>query len=94
MTSYGEMNNILKHGLYRVGSLSCTPLKDFHDVICVILNTSDKRVTKRMYSFSELQDLESKLVLITGSKAQNRKEVDLFLDVCAKCTRSHFGECH
>ena len=75
------MNNILKHGTYKVGSQSSNPMKNFHDVICVKLKTSDKRVSKQLYSFNELQDLESKLVLITGSKAQNRKEVDLFLDV-------------
>ena len=82
VTSYGEMNNILKHGIYRVGSRSSTAIKtDFQDVISMKLRCTDKRITKRQYSFSELQDLESKLVLITGSKAKNRKEVDLFLDV-------------
>ena len=81
VTSYGEMNNILKYGTYKVGSSSSTPVNTFHDVICVKLRTTDKRVSKQLYSFHELQDLESKLVLITGSKAQNRKEVDLFLDV-------------
>ena len=83
VTSYGEMYNILKRGTYTVGSQSSTAVKkDFHDVIAVKLTRTDRRVTlKSQYSFYDLQDLESKLVLITGSKAKNRREVDLFLDV-------------
>ena len=77
------MNNILKHGTYTVGSpLSTAVQKDFADVITVSITRSDRHITlKRRYTFHELQDLESKLVLITGSKAKNRGEVDLFLDV-------------
>ena len=82
VTSYGEMNHILKHGTYQVGSRSsCNVLKNIHEVIKVKLRAKDKRITKLLYTFEELQDLESKLVLITGSKAQNREQVELFLDV-------------
>ena len=81
VNSYGEMNNILKHGTYRIGSQSTSVVKHLCNVITLKLNTTDRKITKRHYSFVELQDLESKLVLITGSKAKNRNEVDLFLDV-------------
>ena len=75
------MNNILKYGVYRIGSNSSSVVKKLQDIITLRLNTSDRKITKCHYSFVELQDLESKLVLITGSKAKNRNEVDLFLDV-------------
>ena len=75
------MKNILKHGIYRIGSNSSLAVKKLQDIITLRLNTSDRKITKCLYSFVELQDLESKLVLITGSKAKNRNEVDLFLDV-------------
>ena len=75
------MNNILKHGVFKVGLERARFDADLPDIVCVDLKTTDRRIGKRHYRFSELQDLESKLVLITGSKARNRKEVDLFLDV-------------
>ena len=74
------MNNILKLGVYKIGSTSSV-VRKLQDIVSLKLNTKDRKVTKRQYSFIELQDLESKLVLITGSKAKNRNEVDLFLDV-------------
>jgi hypothetical protein len=75
------MNNILKLGVYRIGSTSPSVVRKLQDIVSLKLNATDRKVTKRHYSFVELQDLESKLVLITGSKAKNRNEVDLFLDV-------------
>lgn len=81
VTSYGEMNNILKHGVFRIESNSSSVVTKLHSIITLRLNTTDRKITKRHYSFVELQDLESKLVLITGSKTKNRHEVDLFLDV-------------
>ena len=75
------MNNILNHGVYRIGSTSSSDVRKLQDVVSLKLNTTNRKITKHHYSFVELQDLESKLVLITGSKAKNRNEVDLFLDV-------------
>ena len=45
------------------------------------LNTPKDKVLKTFYNLDELRDLESKLVLITGSKAENRTEVDHYLNV-------------
>lgn len=75
------MNNILKHGVFKVGSNNAEVVRHLHKIVSVKLKTTDRRIVKRAYNFTELQDLESKLVLITGSKARNRGEVDLFLDV-------------
>ena len=75
------MNNILKLGVYKIGSTSSSVVRKLQDIVSLKLNAIGRKITKHNYSFVELQDLESKLVLITGSKAKNRNEVDLFLDV-------------
>ena len=67
------MNNILKLGVYKIGSTSSSVVRKLQDIVSLKLNAIGRKIT--------LQDLESKLVLITGSKAKNRNEVDLFLDV-------------
>ena len=75
------MENILKYGRYRVGCISDKTFETIHDVVSLKLEERDKTLSKTMYSLDELRDLESKLVLITGSNADNRTRVDLFLDV-------------
>jgi hypothetical protein len=76
------MRNILRYGIYQVGDASQSKLpQTIHDVIFVKLNPRDKVLTKIFYNLDELRDLESKLVLITGTKAANRKEVDHYLNV-------------
>ena len=76
-TSYGQMSNILKYGTYRVGFKKNA--QTVHDLISVTL--SRQKVVKWKYSLDELRDLESKLVLICGNKAENRAEVDDYLNV-------------
>ena len=84
VTSYGQMRSILRYGIYQVGVASQSRLlQNIHDVIFVKLNPGDKPLTKTLYSLDELRDLESKLVLITGSKAPIRTEVDHYSNVCA-----------
>ena len=84
VTSYGQMRNILKYGCYEVGStVQSKQVHDVHDLISLKLSIKDKQLNKTSYSLDELRDLESKLVLITGSKAENRTEVDHYLNVCA-----------
>ena len=86
VTSYGQMNNIFDYGCYRVGSRKNVICKTHSEVISLSLNErrSKKRLTKISYNLEDLRDLESKLVLITGSKAENRAKVDLFQDVKLK----------
>ena len=82
MTSYGQMNNIFQYGCYFVGSDESKICHSFHEVVQLSLQGHKKgKFTKKHYNLDELRDLESKLVLITGSKAENRADVDHFIDV-------------
>lgn len=57
-------------------------MDSIHGVIHLALTPQPgKKLLKTSYSLDDLRDLESKLVLITGSKAENRGEVDQFLNV-------------
>ena len=75
-TSYGQMTSILT---YRVG-FKKNP-QALHDVISVTLTRRYQNLVKWKYTLDELRDLESKLVLICGNKAENRAEVDHYLNV-------------
>ena len=79
------MNNIFDCGCYRIGVKKSVICKSHNEVISLTLKEnkgrSEKRLAKKKYSLEELRDLESKLVLITGRNAENRKMVDLFLNV-------------
>ena len=81
VTSIDQMNNILKYGYYSIGSSKNKICHSVHEIISLSLQEKDQRLVKKHYNLEELRDLESKLVLITGSKADHRKQVDLFLDV-------------
>ena len=82
-TTFGQMNNIINYGCYKVGSRKLQIFQSREEIVYVTLHERDKRLHKKTYTLEDLKDLESKLVLITGSKAENRKEVDYFLDVCS-----------
>lgn len=82
ITSYGQMNNIFQCGCYKIGIKKSEICKSHNQVISLTLKeTGGKRLAKKRYNLEELRDLESKLVLITGRNADNRKVVDLFLNV-------------
>ena len=81
VSSYGHMNNIFKYGCYSVGTRKSQICQNFHEVIHLLMKESYNHLAKNSYNLEELHDLESKLVLITGSKAEYRAQVDLFLDV-------------
>ena len=81
VTSFGQMRNIITYGWYKVGSRDGQVVHSIHDMIQLKLKNTPKQLSKSSYTLDELRDLESKLVLITGSKAENRKEVDQFLNV-------------
>ena len=84
LTTYGQMNNIFNYGCYTIGSDRTKICQNYHEVIHLSLEEKDKPLTKKSYKLDELRDLESKLVLITGSKAENREQVNIFLDVSNK----------
>ncbi len=78
-TSFGQMAHILKYGSYRVGFQKNA--RTVHDLISVTLDQRYQKLVKVKYTLDELRDLESKLVLICGNSADNRAEVDHYLDV-------------
>lgn len=83
VTSFGQMDNIQDCGCYTVGGKRNAAMNSIHDVIQLTLSPkAGKELVKRSYNLDDLRDLESKLVLITGSKAENRAAVEHFLDVC------------
>jgi len=84
VTSFGKMRSILAYGHYRVGSRSMQMVHSIQDMIHLKLENTGKQLPKTSFSLDDLRDLESKLVLITGSKAENRKEVDQFLNVSGR----------
>ena len=79
---YGQMNNIHTCGRYIVGGRSDRAMDSIHDVIQLILTPPGRKLLKTSYNLNELRDLESKIVLITGTRAENRAAVNHFLDVC------------
>ncbi len=69
-------------GQYSVGAgVGQTVVHGIHEVIRLKLDDRSKQLTKTTYTLDELRDLESKLVLITGSEAKNREKVDQFFNV-------------
>lgn len=88
VTTYGQMENILKYGRYQVKistDTSNVTAKTLHDLISVQLHLKEHEDTnalpKMSYSLSDLRDIESKLVLISGNRKESKKEVDLFFSV-------------
>ena len=75
------MRNILKYGSYRVGASSEDTVQSVNDLITMRLDERDQKFIQKVYTLDELRDLESKLVLICGSKEESRTEVDHFLNV-------------
>ena len=80
------MDKILECGSYKVGNEERKVFGNLDEVVLMHLTVNKDDITntadlKAMYSLGELRDLESKLVLITGSQAENREKVDNFLNV-------------
>ena len=83
VTSFGQMGNIRGYGYYTIAGKRDVAMHSIHNVIQLTLYPpKEKEVRKTSYSLDELRDLESKLVLITGSKAENRGAVEHFSKVC------------
>lgn len=79
VTSVNQVEDINKFGVY---TISCEEGK--------ILQRIDKAIqlkilkviaAKKLYSFDDLRDLESKLVLIRGRSTKGGAEIDRFLNV-------------
>ena len=76
-TSFGQLDACIKHGMFRVGQRGADIFHNMSDIVKLTVDSKHGRV----YTLDGLKDLESKLVLITGSKDERRRTVDGFLDV-------------
>ena len=76
-TSFGQLDACIKHSTFHVGQRGADIFHKMSDIVKLTVDSKHGRV----YTLDGLKDLESKLVLITGSKDERRKTVDGFLDV-------------
>ena len=81
VTSFGKLKHILTYGHFHIGSQSRKVIQSIHEIVHLKLLKTGKQLPQMSYSLDDLRDLESKLVLITGSKAKNKEEVNQFLNV-------------
>ena len=80
-SSFGQMKNIKEYGCYTIGSQALGVHSKLSQLIRMDLEQRDKPLAQLKYSLDELRDLESKLVLITGSESEEKEQVDHFLNV-------------
>lgn len=80
-SSFGQMYNIKRYGYYTVGSSTEVTYSKASEVIKMDLKQEHKSLARYKYTMDELRDLESKLVLITGRKSEEKNDVDHFLKV-------------
>lgn len=76
-TTFEQMNMCFQHGEFKVGESGSSTFTKVNDIVVLTVESDHAR----KYTLDELKDLESKLVLITGSRDDRRKQVDGFLDV-------------
>ena len=79
VTSVNQVEDINKFGAYTISCKGKKILPSIEDAI--VLEISRAKAAKRSYSFNDLRDLESKLVLIRGRSTKGGAEIDRFLDV-------------
>ena len=79
VTSIDQVEDINKHGVY---TICCGGKKLLQSIeSAVSLKIVRVNAAKKKYSFNDLRDLESKLVLIRGRGTKGGAEIDRFLDV-------------
>jgi len=79
VTSVNQVEDIYGFGAY---TISCEGKKVMQTIgEAITLKISRVKAAKKLYSFNDLRDLESKLVLIRGRDAKGGAEIDRFLTV-------------
>ena len=76
-----QVEDISGYGAY---TISCEGSKIMQSIEnAIVLKISRVKAVKKLYSFNDLRDLESKLVLIRGREdTRGGAEIDRFLTVC------------
>lgn len=79
VTSVNQVEDINKFGVY---TISCNEdrISQFIDK-AIELKVTKINAAKTLYSFNDLRDLESKLVLIRGRSTKGGEEIDRFFNV-------------
>ena len=80
VTLISKVNDINQWGEYKICSSEEIPLLFIGDAIKLTIHRPN--AVKQEYSLDDLQDLESKLVLITDKHTVGKVETDKFLNVC------------
>ena len=84
-----RMENVLKYGVYVIGSPKRKIFVNVDDIFQLKVLPEGSQVNespqyskiKNVYGLEEVRDLESKLALITGSKADHQVNFKLFFNV-------------
>ena len=91
-TSVNQVDNINNYGAY---TINCKEKKLLQSIeSAVSLKITQINAAKKIYSFDDLKDLESKLVLIRGRSTNGGKEITRFLDVSAIVTYIYVVICN
>ena len=80
VTSVNQVEDINRYGAYTISCEGKKMMQFIGDAIN--LKISRVKAAKKLYSFNDLRDLESKLVLIRGRGTKGGAEIDRFLSVC------------
>ena len=79
VTSVNQVEDINNHGSYTISCKGKNIMQSIGDAIT--LKILRVKAAKKQYSFNDLRDLESKLVLIRGRNTKGGAEIDRFLNV-------------
>ena len=87
-SSFSQLEIINSRGVYQIGAIRCDSGLAPHDYtldkclkVEIASDENEAGGTVKSYSYSFLQDLESKLMLICGQNHQHRNTVDMFVEV-------------
>ena len=84
VTSVNQVEDINNYGAF---TICCDGRKLLQSIEgAVSLKITRIKAAKKVYSFNDLRDLESKLVLIRGRGTKGGAEIDRFLDVSVVVT--------
>ncbi|XP_062507501.1 E3 ubiquitin-protein ligase rnf213-alpha-like isoform X2 [Corticium candelabrum] len=93
-SSFSQLEIINSRGVYQIGAIRCDSGLAPHDYtldkclkVEIASDENEAGGTVKSYSYSFLQDLESKLMLICGQNHQHRNTVDMFVEVLSRTVR-------
>ena len=88
VSTYDRIHNILEFGKYYIGSKDFKIFNSIEEIIKLKVNNNSS--PKKKYTFNELQELESKIVLIRDHKPSTDKlssdKIEYFLNVRFVCS--------